>query len=232
MQVTDEDGKITIHNNALTSKKAAPKKRDVNTKQYPNIVQFFAGLFGKFKDLNLTLFWGAIIAYGLIISFAIDKWPIYFFTDEAIHMNMIADFMRNGYQNYTGEFLPTFFIKEGWVNGTSVYLQLLPYLMFGKSVIVTRLVSAVITLIGAIAIGLLLSKYSKRNIIGQVFFYYSPPQPGSCMPELLLNMQKWLRSTACSFTFMGVTEKVTCAHCISRFSLRRSASTPMGLDKF
>ena len=163
MQVTDADGKITIHNNALTSKKAAPKKRVVNAKQYPNIVQFFAGLFGKLKDLNVTLFWGAILAYGLIISFAIDKWPIYFFTDEAIHMNMIADFMRNGYQNYSGEFLPTFFIKEGWVNGTSVYLQLLPYLMFGKSLIVTRLVSAVVTLIGAIAIGLLLKQVFKTK---------------------------------------------------------------------
>ena len=80
------------------------------------------------------------------------------------YMNMIADFMRNGYQNYSGEFLPTFFIKEGWVNGTSVYLQLLPYLIFGKSLIVTRLVSAFITLFGAIAIGVTGWLFPKNRI--------------------------------------------------------------------
>jgi hypothetical protein len=163
MQVTDAEGKTSTQSNILTSKTSAPT-RALASAPRPNLIKWVAEQINKLKNkggLNLSLFWGAIISYALIISFAIDKWPIYFFTDEAVHMNMIADFLRNGFQNYDGEFLPTFFIKEGWVNGTSVYLQLLPYLIFGKSVIVTRLVSAFITLLGAIAIGLLLKKVMK-----------------------------------------------------------------------
>src|SRR5256885_9724269 len=73
-------------------------------------------------------------------------------------MNFVADFINSGFKNYYSEFLPTFFSKEGWVNGTSVYVQLIPYLLFGKSVVVTRLVSAFITLLGAGALGLVLKK--------------------------------------------------------------------------
>ncbi len=166
MHVTDANGKISVQNRAFTNKGAVPaSSRTPVFSQQPAFFKWFIekanGLKGNPKNVNFLLFWGAILAYALIISFAIDVWPIYFFTDEAIHMNMIADFMRNGYQNYSGEFLPTFFIKEGWVNGTSVYLQLLPYLVFGKSLIVTRLVSAFVTLLGAVAIGLLLKKVLK-----------------------------------------------------------------------
>ncbi|MGC1377303.1 MAG: hypothetical protein WA821_13820 [Anaerolineales bacterium] len=161
MQVTDAEGKILIPNSDLTSKTSAPTRTTAFTRR----PSWIAKQINKFKNkpgiLNPSLFWGSIVSYALIISFAISKWPIYFFTDEAVHMNMIADFLRNGFQNYDGEFLPTFFIKEGWVNGTSVYLQLLPYLMFGKSVVVTRLVSAIVTLLGAIAVGLLLKKVLK-----------------------------------------------------------------------
>ncbi len=165
MQVTDADGKVLIPNSVLTGKTSAPTHKTAPTRK-PNFMAWLVGVIYKLKNegkLNLILFWGSIISYAIIISFAIDKWPIYFFTDEAIHMNMIAYFLKNGFQNYDGEFLPTFFIKEGWVNGTSVYVQLLPYLIFGKSMIVTRLVSAFITLFGAVAIGLLLKKVFKTK---------------------------------------------------------------------
>lgn len=164
MQVTDAQGKVSTQDSTtLTGKPSAQIRRPVGTSQLKTN-KWFAERINQLKgiklntkwSLSLALFWGAIISYAIIISFGIDKWPIYFFTDEAIHMNMIAYFLNHGFQNYDGEFLPTFFIKQGWVNGTSVYLQLLPYLIFGKSVIVTRLVSAVMTLLGAIAVCLLL----------------------------------------------------------------------------
>jgi hypothetical protein len=106
-------------------------------------------------------FIGSIAIYAFVVSFGIDRYPIYFFTDEAIHMNMASDFLRDGFQNYYHEFLPTFFSAEGWVNGISVYVQILPYLLFGKSIIATRLVSASITLLGALALGLLLKQVFK-----------------------------------------------------------------------
>lgn len=168
MEVVDAEGKVSIQKNAPARRYSATKSELPPSNQSLDIGTLISQSINQLKNLmgnnlHLKLFWGSIIAYALIISFAIDQFPIYFFVDEAIHMNMIADFLSNGFQNYTGEFLPTFFIKEGWVNGTSVYLQLLPYLMFGKSIIVTRLVSALITLVGAIAIGLLLKKTFKTK---------------------------------------------------------------------
>lgn len=111
--------------------------------------------FIQVENLDKILLIAAILVYAFVIGFHIDRYPIYFFTDEAAHMNFAANFIRDGFENYFGEFLPTFFINEGWVNGTSVYLQVIPFLLFGKSVVVTRLVSAFISLLGALCAGLL-----------------------------------------------------------------------------
>jgi hypothetical protein len=110
----------------------------------------------KPNKLEQYLLLAAVVIYVLVVSISIDRFPIYFFTDEAIHMNLAANFLRDGFTNYFGEFLPTFFTSGGWVNGTSVYVQVLPFILFGKSVIVTRMVSALISLMGALAVGLLL----------------------------------------------------------------------------
>ena len=117
----------------------------------------------KFRPtrFNEYLLLAALAIYALVEGIGIDRFPIYFFTDEAIHMNLAANFLRDGFKNYSGELLPTFFISEGWVNGTSVYLQVLPFILFGKSVIVTRLVSMLISLLGALAVGLLLKDIFK-----------------------------------------------------------------------
>ena len=115
----------------------------------------------RLKNTGFMLLLASIAVYTLVISIGIERFPIYFFTDEAIHMNFISDFIRDGYRNYNNEFLPTFFIAGGWVNGISVYVQWLPYLLFGKSIAVTRLVSAFITLISATALGLLLKQVFK-----------------------------------------------------------------------
>src|SRR6185369_4057705 len=71
----------------------------------------------KTENAGNILFAAALAVYALIVSTGLDRYPIYFFSDEAIHMNMAADFLRGGYQNYDHELLPTFFRQEGWVNG-------------------------------------------------------------------------------------------------------------------
>jgi hypothetical protein len=130
------------------------------TAQKHGLVQTLSSGF-RVENLGTTLLVLAIAIYAFAISFKIDSFPIYFFTDEAIHMNLVADFIRDGFRNYSKEFMPTFFIVEGWVNGTSVYVQVLPYLLFGKSIITTRLVAAFFTLLAAVALGLLLKQVFK-----------------------------------------------------------------------
>jgi len=117
-----------------------------------------AGSIQRVIPLEMALF---IIAIGLYLStrlIALENFPIYFFTDEAVQTVMAEDFVRNGLRNYDGELLPTYFSKGPTYNlsSVSVYLQVIPYLIFGKSIFVTRAVSILISTLGALAVGLIL----------------------------------------------------------------------------
>ena len=99
-----------------------------------------------------SLLLAAALAVYLLVRFtALDSFPIYFFTDEAVQTVRAAELVRDGFS--TGdEFLPTYFVNGGQYNlSVSVYLQLIPYLLFGKSVWVTRGVSVLVGLIAALA---------------------------------------------------------------------------------
>lgn len=108
------------------------------------------------------LFALSLIIYLLVRIVGLDKFPIYFFTDEAIHTILAEDLVKNGFR-YGGKFLPTFFsVGSSYaLNSISVYLQVIPYLLFGKSVFVTRLISVLVTLGGAAAVGLILKDFLK-----------------------------------------------------------------------
>lgn len=102
----------------------------------------------------------ALIVYVVTRFIGLSRFPIYFFTDEAMQTVLAADFVHAGWHDYMGRLFPTYFLNEKYFNlSVSVYLQIIPYLLFGKSVIVTRGVSVVVSLFGATAVGLTL-----RNI--------------------------------------------------------------------
>jgi hypothetical protein len=112
--------------------------------------------------LVMTLFGLALGVYALTRFIALDKYPIYFFCDEAVSTVRAADLIRHGLRDPTGHFLPTYFENLMiYSPSTTVYLQVLPYLLFGKSVIVTRGVSALVSLFGTAAVGLTL-----KNVFG------------------------------------------------------------------
>ncbi|MCE1254450.1 MAG: glycosyltransferase family 39 protein, partial [Anaerolineae bacterium] len=101
------------------------------------------------------LFLAAILVYLLVRLIGLDKFPIYFFSDEAIQTVWAVDFIKHGFQGENGELLPAFFPNAGQYNlSISVYLQVIPYLLFGSSVFINRLVSVLVTLIAAISVGL------------------------------------------------------------------------------
>ncbi|HWQ83836.1 MAG TPA: hypothetical protein VN363_04675, partial [Anaerolineales bacterium] len=87
------------------------------------------------------------------------------------------DLVRDHLKNYTGEILPTFFENGGKYRlGVSVYLQVIPYIMFGKSVFVTRAVSVLVSLLAAAAVGLALRQLFKVRIwwAGVLFLSLTP----------------------------------------------------------
>jgi len=109
------------------------------------------------RSLMGPLGWMALslAVYLFVRLYQIASYPIYFFTDEAVQTVLAADFVQAGFRDFLGHYFPTFFQNVYEFNlNLSVYAQVLPYLLFGKSVIVTRATAALLTLPGAAALGL------------------------------------------------------------------------------
>lgn len=101
-------------------------------------------------SLAHTLFIAGLLIYTLTRLVGIRHYPIFFFTDEAVQSNLAFDFIRDNFHNYDGEFFPTYFENvDKYSLSLTVYAQILPLLLFGRSVLVTRATAALITVLGA-----------------------------------------------------------------------------------
>lgn len=104
----------------------------------------------------------AMVVYLVVRLVGLESFPIYFFTDEAIQTVLAQDLVRDGMHSYTGELLPTYMENGSQLNlSTSVYIQVIPYLIFGKSIWVTRGVAVLFSLLAAAAIGLIFKNIFK-----------------------------------------------------------------------
>ncbi|MFN2302556.1 MAG: ArnT family glycosyltransferase [Anaerolineales bacterium] len=111
----------------------------------------------KKQRIAVWLFILGLILYLATRLIRLPDFPIYFFTDEAIQTQQAADLIKYAYNDAQGVFLPTYFENGGQYNlSFSVYAQVLPTLLLGKSVWVTRGVSVMLTLVAAISLGLYL----------------------------------------------------------------------------
>ena len=113
---------------------------------------------------TLWLFVGAVLIYLVTRLIALESFPIYFFTDEAVQTILAQDFLRDNFTSYTHEFFPTYFVNGSQYNlSTSVYLQVLPLVIFGKSIFITRATSVLFTVLAAVAVGLTMLKIFKSR---------------------------------------------------------------------
>ncbi len=103
--------------------------------------------------------WAALLALSLYLVtrlVALDRFPIFFFTDEAIQTMHAADLLHNQLR-VEKEYLPTYFVNGDQYNlSVSVYAQVLPALLGPRSIWVTRGVSVLIGTLAALAVGLTL----------------------------------------------------------------------------
>lgn len=120
--------------------------------------------------LAQALFGSALLVYLLVRLIGLERFPIYFFSDEAVQTMLAADLLRDGLRGADLVFLPTYFKNGSYYNlSTSVYLQVLPYLMFGKSVWVTRGTAVLATLLAAFSAGWML-----RDLFGVRRWWLGP----------------------------------------------------------
>jgi len=107
--------------------------------------------------LETALFGSAAGLYLVTRLIGLAKFPIYFFTDEAIQTTLASDLLRDGLHGADHVFLPTFFENYSQYNlGVSVYLQILPYLTVGRQIWATRGICVLVTLLAAVCVGLTL----------------------------------------------------------------------------
>lgn len=108
-------------------------------------------------DMNWLLFGLALLVYAITRFVRLADYPIYFFSDEAIQAILADDLIRNRFRGPDGLLFPPYFKNyQVWNLSLSVYLQILPVALFGKSVFVTRAVSAAVSLMGVTAVGFIL----------------------------------------------------------------------------
>ena len=107
--------------------------------------------------LAKRMFWLMLVFYFGTRLVGLTQFPIYFFGDEAAQVNRAADLVRDEGYGYDEVYLPTFFANNSsYILGTSVYIQVLPYLLFGRSVFWARFTPMLITLLAVIWVSLTL----------------------------------------------------------------------------
>jgi len=100
------------------------------------------------------LFWLGMAFYLLTRLIALDKFPIYFFSDEAIQTMSAFDLINRGFRDLEGNLFPLFFENGPQFNlSLSVWLQVL-IAWLPRSVWLTRALPAMISLVFPLSISL------------------------------------------------------------------------------
>lgn len=154
---TDKEGRANVRQEQVATRRPARRL------SLPDPRPALRALFNlPAQKLAVGLFALALLVYLLTRLIGLTDFPIYFFGDEAIQAATASDLAQRGLRGPDGTFLPTYFQNGLYFNlSASVYLQLIPQLLFGKSIFVTRAASVLVTLLAAVSVGLIL-----RNFFG------------------------------------------------------------------
>lgn len=173
---TDRQGRAFVHQEARQRFRLRLPRLDWLS--LPDLRQAFIKiLYLPAERLGVWLFGLAVATYLLTRLIGLTDFPIYFFGDEAIQTATAADLVRDGFRGARGIFLPTYFQNGLYFNlSASVYLQVIPYLLFGKSIFVTRATSVLVTLLAAVPVGLILRDFlgAKRWWLGTLLLSIVP----------------------------------------------------------
>ena len=132
--------------------------------------------------LETALFCLALLVYVASRFAGLTRFPVFFFTDEAIQANLAGELIENNFRDHTGTLLPPYFLNDQrWAVSLSVYVHLLPVWLFGKSVTAVRATSVAVTLLGVAAVSLML-RVALRNRA-----WWSAPLIFAVMPVFFLH---------------------------------------------
>jgi hypothetical protein len=143
-----------------------------------------------------------LFAFGLLVYAAtrllrLTDFPIFFFTDEAIQANTAQSLFTHHFRDSQGVLLPPYFLNDmRWAMSLNIYLLVLPVVLFGKSVLVTRGTFVLVSLLGAAAAGAALKVMRSRA-------WWTPPLLLAAMPIDFLHSRVAFETTpACLAGFL------------------------------
>ncbi|HNB51222.1 MAG TPA: glycosyltransferase family 39 protein [Anaerolineales bacterium] len=111
---------------------------------------------------EVLLLSAALVLYLATRFIGLDRYPVYFNGDEAIHTVYANQLIVDKGMAEANTFLPTYFKNGPKYNlSLSVYVQVLPTLLFGKSILATRATSILLTLIPATVVALMMRDFLK-----------------------------------------------------------------------
>lgn len=111
---------------------------------------------GRAISAGTVFFVLSLLIYAITRFWALDRFPIYFFADEANLTVMADELISHGFHGTDGLLLPLYFDAAGnrWTPVLPVYFQALALTLFGRSIAISRATSALVTLLGVAAAGL------------------------------------------------------------------------------
>ena len=117
------------------------------------------------ERLSWLLFGLGMFVYLFTRLWRIDKFPIYFFADEAANPLFARDLFDHGFRNAQGISFPLYFelAANRWGPLFSVYIHAFSSAMFGRSVVVTRTTQALVSLLAPLAVALILKQVFKAR---------------------------------------------------------------------
>ena len=117
------------------------------------------------ERLGWVLFGLGMFVYLFTRLYSIDKFPIYFFTDEAANPLFAQGLFDSGFRSAQGVSFPLYFelAANRWGPLLSVYIHAFSSALFGKSVIVTRTTQALVSLLAPLAVALILKQIFKAR---------------------------------------------------------------------
>lgn len=159
---TQADGQALVQQSQTPSaRQSGPGRRFT----WP-VLRFNPAALLKVPPLQLanSLFLLTLALYLLTRLVGLSNYPIYFFGDEAVQTVSAAELLRHGLRGPSGIFLPTYFQNGAYFNlSLSVYLQVLPQMLFGNSIVVTRGTSVLVTLLAVFAVAKAMQRAFNAN---------------------------------------------------------------------
>jgi hypothetical protein len=107
----------------------------------------------------------AMVIYAITRFYALERFPIYYFGDEAVQSLFAEDLIAHHFHGLDGRLFPIYVeaAANRWTPLLSMYFHALTMTLFGKSILVSRGTSAAVSLLGAAAVGLILHKVFKAR---------------------------------------------------------------------